>query len=151
MVSLAKNLNDIDKLIIHELCHDASPTSHELAQKLRMAPSTVRRRVSNLIKSGAIRLIAVPNLELLGYEGWAVLGMNVALDRVDDVINELVVFDAIYTLASSFGRFDVIALVQFVTIDELRNFVGEIQSKITSIKHIETIVLTRPRKYYGLV
>ena len=70
---------------------------------------------------------------------------------VDTVTDELARFDVIYTIASSFGRFDIIALVQCASADELRSFIRNELSKVLGIKSIETFILMRPLKYHGVV
>jgi DNA-binding Lrp family transcriptional regulator len=70
---------------------------------------------------------------------------------VNAVTDELASFDAIYTIASSFGRFDIIALVQCASADELQSFIRDELPKVSGIKGIETFILMRPRKYHGVV
>jgi len=151
MLGSKRRITDSDMRIIQELRRDATQSSDELAQKLGMAPSTIRRKVATLIKSGAIRSIVVPHPDLIGYDGWAVLGLNIMPELVETVTDELAKFDAIYTIASSFGRFDTIALIQCASANELKSFIREELSKVPGIKAIETFILTRPRKYHGVL
>jgi len=148
---LNEKISESDKLIIQELGRDATQTSNQIAKKLGMSASTVRRRVSKLIKSGVLRIIAVPNPKVIGEEGWAVLGLSVALDMIDRIEDQLAVYDEVYTIASSFGRFEIIVLAQFPSIDQLKAFVREELARIPGIKGVETFVLTRPKKLYGLI
>jgi len=144
-------INDSDIRIIQELRCDATQSSDQLAKKLGMASSTIRRKVAALIRSGAIRSIVVPHPDVIGYGGWAFLGISVTLELVDTVTDELARFDVIYTIASSFGRFDIIALVQCASANELQSFIRDELSKVLGIKAIETFVLMQPRKYHGVV
>ncbi|MBA7501235.1 hypothetical protein ES704_03997 [subsurface metagenome] len=144
-------ITDSDIRIIQELRCDATQSSDQLAKKLGMASSTIRRKVAALIKSGAIRSIVVPHPDVIGYGGWALLGISVTPELVNAVTDELASFDAIYTIASSFGRFDIIALVQCASADELQSFIRDELPKVSGIKGIETFILMRPRKYHGVV
>lgn len=144
-------ITDSDIRIIQELRCDATQSSDQLAKKLGMASSTIRRKVAALIKSGAIHSIVVPHPDVIGYGGWAFLGINVTLELVDTVTDELASFDVIYTIASSFGRFDIIALVQCASANELQSFIRDELSKVLGIKAIETFILMQPRKYHGVV
>lgn len=144
-------ITDSDIRIIQELRCDATQSSDQLAKKLGMASSTIRRKVAALIKSGAIRSIVVPHPDVIGYGGWALLGISVTPELVNTVTDELARFDDIYTVASSFGRFDIIALVQCASADELQSFIRGELPKVSGIKGIETFILMRPRKYHGVV
>jgi len=148
---LGKGLSESDMRIVRELSVNASQTSEQLAGKLGLAPSTVRQKVAKLLKSGVVRIIGVPDPSVIAYHGWAVLGINTSPSKVDSVVRELAQSDAIYTIASSLGQFDVIALAQFATIDELQVFTREKLPKVVGVKGIEVFVLTRPKKYHGII
>lgn len=127
---------------------DASQSSRELAQKLGKPSSTVRHRRDRLIRTGAIRIIAVPKPSTMDYEAWAVLGLNVLPGHSERVAQELARFDAVYTVATGLGRFDVVALAQLQTMSELRAFINGEIPKIEAITKSETIVLGKPVKYH---
>ena len=81
--------------------------------------------------------MAVPNPKVIGEEGWAVSGLSVALDIFDRIEDQLTVYDEVYTIASSFGRFEIIVLGQFPSIDQLKAFIREELARIPSIGAIE--------------
>lgn len=145
-----KGLSESELAIIRELSIDASQTSKQLAGKLGLAPSTIRQKVAKLLKSGAVRIIGVPDPSIINYHGWAVLGIKTNLNKIDSVVRELAELEAIYTIASSFGQFDVIALTQFATMDQLQVFTRKKLPKIVGVEGIEVFVLTRPKKYHGI-
>jgi len=151
MSPLRKGLSESEIRIIRELSLDASQTSEQLARKLGLAASTIRQKIAKMLKSGTVCIIGVPNPSVINYQGWAVMGINATPDGVENIIHELTQFDAIYTIASSFGRFDIIALAQFASIDEIQVFVKETLPQMTGFKDVEVFVLTRPRKYHGVV
>ena len=146
-----KNAADLDIALVKLLNLDANKKSHELAKLLGVAPSTVRHRLGKLLNSGAIRIIAVPRPGFIGYDGWAMLGLSIEPKSHDDVISALAQLEPVYTVASSFGRFDAIALVQLSSTDEIRAFVSNAVSTITGIRIVETFILASPKKYHGII
>ena len=104
--------------------------------------------MKQLLGSGAIKVIAVPNPAHMNYEAWALIGLNVLPGQAEQVAPELARFDALYTVATSLGRFDVVALAQLPSMAELRAFVNREIANISAITHSETLVLDGPAKYH---
>lgn len=151
MRDITQGLDDIDRKIVEELQRDASQTSQELAQRLGMSASGIRRRVRNLKNSGAIRIIAVPNPSALDNQTWVLIGLNVKPGKAVSVARALTKFTPLYTVALSLGRYDVIALGQFGSVNEVTDFVSRELPKIGGVSRSETSTLTQPFKYHGLI
>lgn len=75
-------IDDIDRLILHELDLDGRQSWVELGERVNLSASATQRRVQALIDDGVIeRISARTNPEALGYEVEAVVSVNV--DRQD--------------------------------------------------------------------
>jgi len=151
MIKLTHNLDTRDMKLIHEMQRDASQTSEELAGRLGMSPSGVRRRVRNLKDCGLIKIVAVPNIKVLGNKVWIFIGINVTTGKAPHVARGLSKFEFLYTVALSFGRYDVIVLGTFNSTKEATDFVSLVMPKIRGIYRSEMLILTEPIKYHGLV
>ena len=151
MIKLTHDLDSIDMKLIHEMQRDASQTSQELAERLGMSASGVRRRVRNLKDCGLIKIVAVPNIKVLGNKVWVFIGINVITGKAPHVARGLSKFEFLYTVALSLGRYDVIALGTFNSTEEATDFESRVMPKIRGIYHSEVLILTEPIKYHGLV
>lgn len=151
MIKLTHELDTIDMKLIHEMQRDASQTSEELAGRLHMSASGVRRRVRNLKDCGLIKIVAVPNIQVLGNKVWAFIGINVTAGKASHVARGLSKFEFLYTVALSLGRYDVIVLGTFNSTKEVTDFVSRVMPKIRGTYSSEVLILTEPIKYHGLV
>ena len=151
MIKLTHDLDTIDMELIHEMQRDASQTSEELAGRLGMSASGVRRRVRNLKDCGLIKIVAVPNIKVLGNKVWTFIGINVIAGKAPHVARGLSKFEFLYTVALSLGRYDVIVLGTFNSTKEATDFVNRVMPKIRGIYRSEVLILTEPTKYHGLV
>ncbi|MFC1992711.1 Lrp/AsnC family transcriptional regulator [Chloroflexota bacterium] len=151
MTDFPKELDSIDMKLVQEMQRDASQTSHELAQQLGMSASGVRRRTRKLKGSGLIRIIAVPHIKALGNNAWVLIGINVTPGKAHSVASGLTKFPSIYTVALSLGRYDIVALGNFTSTKEAADFVSQDMPKIQGIYRSETLTLSEPIKYHGLV
>ena len=151
MVEFTHALDATDMKLIEEMQRDASQTSQELAQRLGMSASGVRRRVRNLKDCGLIKIVAVPNIKALGNRVWILIGINVTTGKAPNVARGLSKFDFLYTVALSLGRYDVIALGTFKSTKEATDFVSRVMPRLRGIHRSEVLMLTEPIKYHGLV
>ena len=145
-----KGEDRLDIQIIQELQQDATQSSRGLAEKLGREASTIRRRVARLIKNNLIKIIAVPHPSQENYEAWAILGINTAVGHQETVTNGLAKCDLLYTIANCLGRFDIVALGHFPSMEELYHFADTKLSRLKGITRVETLVLMPPKKYHGL-
>ena len=60
-------MNELDKKIINLLQVDGRASNAKIAREVGVSEGTVRRRLRRLIKDNVIHVIAVPNLEQMGY------------------------------------------------------------------------------------
>ena len=144
-------LDQLDQLIVEQLHINASVTSAELAKKLSVSSSNVRQRMAKLIKQNAIRIIALPNPLSMGHTVWANIGMKVTLGCAQKVADALLKYPTCYSSIISLGRFDIIAGVRFTSNEELTDFITTELPKIQGIVRTETMLFTRPYKYYNFI
>lgn len=144
-------VDDLDMRIAEALQQDARQSSDELGKKLGISPSTIRRRVSNLIQENVIRIIALTNPVSTGHNVWAMMGLNVKMGTTNRVADALLQFPFCYTISVCLGRFDIIVFARFRSTEDLTEFVTTELAKIDGITSCETSLLTKPRKYFDFV
>jgi len=141
-------MDEVDQRILSELQNRGFQKSTALASVLSIGERTIRRRLSNMISEGMIKIIAVPNPVSFGYRAWAKIGIKVAREALNRVARVLVEHPSIYFVAYAFGRFDIIIAVHLDTIEKLTHFVNSELTKVKGILSAETMILSSPRKYY---
>jgi len=144
-------MDEINKRLVQLLEKDSKQSSKALAEKLNISPATVRRRIGNLSRDNVIRFVAVVDPEKMGFPFAAMLSLDIELEKLDTAIQALNIRPEVRWLCNSTGRFNVVALAQFSSPDELSEFTRNEVSKIGGIKHLETsIVLKREKAHYVL-
>ena len=140
-------MDELDKELILRIENKGIQGYSDLANSYGVNERTIRRRVGNLIHSGLIRPLIVPNLVSLGFRAWARIGINVSLGSFSNVAQQLVNNPSVYFVAVASGRFDIIIASFFDTISKLAYFVNSELTKINGICATETFLLVHPRKY----
>lgn len=146
-----KELDALDKSIINELRYDARQSSEELATKLGTSASSMRARVRKLLESGAMKIIAMPNLSALGYKVWALIAIGVYPGQANRVADELAKLDALYTVAVCLGRYDIVTMGNFKSPEELADYVNREIPKVSGVMRTETLILTNLYKYHEMI
>lgn len=142
-------MDELDQKLLDELERYGFQKAAILAPKLGVGQSTIHRRISSLRRKRVIKVIALPNPVLFGYEAWAIIGIKVEPGSLYDVTRALVEHPSTYMVAFSLSEFDIMADVLFDTFDKLTFFVSSELMRIKGILRTETILLMCPRKYYN--
>jgi Lrp/AsnC family transcriptional regulator for asnA, asnC and gidA len=63
----ATAMNELDSQIIEMLQIDGRTSNADIARKVGISEGTVRRRLRSLVQDDVLKIMAVPNLEKMGY------------------------------------------------------------------------------------
>jgi len=96
----------LDKELISLLERDANQTSGKLAKQLSVSPSTVRRRINELIKRGVMRKVAIPEPKAIGLPLIAVVAFQISHEKTDSFLKVLSSKENVKCLYVTSGRFD---------------------------------------------
>lgn len=146
--------DSIDEQIIGLLTEDGRQDSETLAKKLGLSAATVRRRLKKLTESGAMRIVAVIDPTKFSLALSAVIAFDVANGKLLPVLDALAKLPEIRWVATTMGRYDVIAQGRFASNEHLAEFVENKLPKIKGIRDSETFVCLEPkqrRNYIPLV
>jgi len=133
--------DDIDNRIIAELCKNGLISNKDLASKLGVNPATVSRRVSSLLKSKIIKIVAIPNPPKFGYSANAFIMIGTNRTQVDEIFNELNKYPEIHVSMALTNGYNIISSVRFMNPELLYGFIKEKISRIRGISTIETLVV----------
>jgi Lrp/AsnC family leucine-responsive transcriptional regulator len=106
-------MRDIDIKLIEELQEDGRASNKALARRLGMHPSTVSKKIKQLLDSGTIKIRALPNLNKLGYRAQALLILDVDLSKIEEVIEALYEKFHVNMIITVFGRSNLLITVHY--------------------------------------
>jgi len=133
-------MDTFDLKILQELQKDGRQSFRNIARKLGVAESTIRKRVRSLRNKGVIRISAVPNPYKLGYNFISIVGMQIKMSDLHTAGEILAKEPNIYYLSFVTGQYDLLAIVISRTPQELSNFIQEHISPIPGVIRTETFV-----------
>lgn len=140
-------LDEIDMKLIRELQQDGRQTHVELAQKLNMGESTVRRRLQRLLKNGSIRVVAVPNPVRLGLNFVCIMHFQIIKEKLRQFGRELAQYPNVYYLGIITGEWDIIAVLVLRSPEQLADFMWRVVPRpevVRSETVIEVEILKTP-------
>ena len=117
-----------------------------------MSEGTVRRRLRRLIQDDVVKVIAVPNLEKLGYATTALIGLQTGPGKSDTVAEEIAGLDEAHYVAITTGAYDVFIWAGLESAENLGTFLRSKVGVIDGVQRTETFVnLSIKKRTYGLV
>lgn len=126
-----------DKEIIEILSNDSRTPYTEIAKKLRLSESTIRKRIKALEEEGVIQKYSVVvNPAKVGYNTVAIVGLDVEPSKFLEVAAKITEFSEVKYVATSTG--DHMIMFEIWTRDgkELTRIISEKIGKITGINRI---------------
>jgi len=143
-------LDKVDRSIISILRQDGLTRPAALKARLGIGESTIRKRLKNMLNRGLFSIEVVPNPEVLQYEAWAMMGINIKRQSAHQVIDEIIKNPAVYFASVSLGRFNVIICARFHSMDLLNHFVKVELPVIKGIASVEPFLYNRLLKYHSI-
>ena len=146
------NMDELDRKIIALLQLDGRASNAKIAREVGVSEGTVRRRLRRLIKEDVVKVIAVPNLEKLGYATTALIGLQTGPGKSDSVAEAIAALDEAHYVAITTGAFDVFIWAGLESAESLGNFLRTKIGVVEGVQRTETFVnLSIKKRTYGLV
>ena len=133
-------LKAIDEKLIKLLGTDARQSAEKLAKRLKVSPTTVRRRLKTITRNGTIRTVAVVDPVKAGIGLQAVICFNITHEDADNIVKTLEKFSEVKWIGITTGRYDIIVKAAFVSTAELSDFIQKKLSGVRGIKDTETFI-----------
>jgi Lrp/AsnC family transcriptional regulator for asnA, asnC and gidA len=145
-------MDELDSRIISLLQADGRASNAKIARDVGVSEGTVRRRLRHLIQGDVIKVIAVPNLEQMGYGTAALVGIQTDPGGVDEVASAITALDEAHYVAITTGAYDIFAWVGVESPERLGTFLRSKVGTIPGVRRTETFVnLTIKKRTYGLI
>jgi len=131
------NLDEIDTKILELLEEDARRSFTEMAEKLKISESSIRKRVSALQKEGVIKKFTIKvDHAKLGLNTAAIVGIDVDSDKMLEIAQKLCDFKEVKCVATSSGDHMIMLEVWAKNGKELNNLISEKIGKIDGVRQI---------------
>src|SRR5208282_3789814 len=117
-------LDELDRSILQELNIDARRSHREIAQRLKVSPTTVGARVARLEREGVIRgYVPLLDDELLGWDLTATIGIRISKGKLREVEERLAKDPRAYAIYDVTGDYDALLIGRFRDRRDLDRFV----------------------------
>jgi Lrp/AsnC family transcriptional regulator for asnA, asnC and gidA len=133
-------LKAIDEKLIKVLSSDARQSAEKLAKRLKVSPTTVRRRLKAITKNGTVRTVAMVDPAKAGLNLQAVIGFNIAHNSTDSIVQALENQPEVKWMATTTGRYDIVVKAAFASTAELAEFLQRKLAEIPGIQDTETFI-----------
>ena len=132
------SLDHLDRQIIACLEENGRRSNTEIAGKLNVAESTVRKRVDRLIHNEIIRIAAVANPLRLDFPIVAIFGIHSAPNQVGAVGEAMQAMPEFRFIGLTIGEYDFVAEAWFRTLDDLRQFLTTRLLVVSGVTRVDT-------------
>ena len=144
-------IDRLDVMIAERLQEDATATNSRIAKDVGVSEETVRRRLKKLTAEDMIEIVAVPNADKLGFKSHVLIGVQVDVDKVDDVAGKLKEMAQVTRLIVTTGTYDMFAWANLESTDNLSDFLRLSIGKIEGVRKMETfMVLSVEKEQFGV-
>lgn len=138
-----------DQRLMAELAKDGRTAYPALAAATGMPESTVRRRLGELLRAGAMYLDVETDPMLFGYSTEAILWMSVVPSALTTVADALTQHPEVAYAAAVTGATNLFGFVVCADPDALYDYLADRIGTLPGITHIETVPLTTTVKRAG--
>lgn len=132
-------LDEIDLQLIYELQQDGRQSNVELANKLNVGETTIRRRLQRLLKNGSIRVVAVPNPIRIGLNFMCTMRFEIKKSKLKAFAMELSQYPYVYYLGIITGEWDILAKLVLSSPRQLSELMWHISTRPEVIR-TETVI-----------
>lgn len=131
------NIDEVDSQIIHLLKKNGRTPNTELAKKLRISETAIRKRLKRLFDNEIIKVVALVNHRKIGYKIEGNIKVKIDTKKTEQVIKELEVIDDLWYIAQLTGGadFDVEFSVKYQ---------GDLKDLLDNINNIDGVIIAEP-------
>ena len=138
-------LDDVSKAIIEQLQQDGRRPYATIGKAVGLSEAAVRQRVSKLLETGVMQIIAVTDPLQVGFNREAMIGIEVDGD-MEAVADVLSLMDEISYIILTAGSFDIILEVVCEDDEALLEVINRKIRAIPGVRRTETFMYLKLRK-----
>lgn len=137
---VATDLDEIDRQIVASLQKDGRESFAKIAERLNVSAGMIRVRYNRLMELGVMRIIAVTNPLLVGYNTMALIGIKTEGNKLLKVAKQIASLDEVSYLIVVSGLYDIIAEVICRDQTHLLQFLTDRLYKIEGVRESESFI-----------
>ena len=147
-----RDIDDLDRKIIHELQGDARAPFKDIAKRLRISEGTARNRVLKLIDRGVLKLEARVDPFALPHRIPALVGVSLRERDPEQKMREIEKIPGVTSVWNTTGPYDLFFEVMVDSLEELsRMLLGIDQNYVKGVSRTETfVILSSGTKFFKL-
>ena len=138
-------LDDVSKAIIEQLQQDGRRPYATIGKAVGLSEAAVRQRVSKLLETGVMKIVAVTDPLQVGFNREAMIGIEVDGD-MEAVADVLSLMDEISYIILTAGSFDIILEVVCEDDEALLEVINRKIRAIPGVRRTETFMYLKLRK-----
>jgi Lrp/AsnC family transcriptional regulator for asnA, asnC and gidA len=138
-------LDDVSKRIIEQLQQDGRRPYAAIAAAVGLSEAAVRQRVSRLVGTGVVQIVAVTDPMQVGFSRQAMIGIK-AEGNLDPVVAALTAMDEVDYVVITAGSFDILAEVVCEDDDHLLGLLNQRIRTIEGIRSTESFMYLKLSK-----
>lgn len=138
-------LDELSKAIIDQLQQDGRRPYAAIAAAVGLSEAAVRQRVSRLIASGIVQIVAVTDPLQVGFTRQAMIGIRTE-GNLDSVVAQLSAMDEVDYVVITAGSFDVLAEVVCEDDDHLLTLLNQRIRTIDGVRSTESFLYLKLSK-----
>ena len=132
-------LDDVSKKIIEQLQEDGRRPYAAIATSVGLSEAAVRQRVTRLVQSGMVQIVAVTNPLQVGFTRQAMIGVRVE-GHLDPVVEAISFLDEVSYVVITAGSFDILVEVVCEDDEHLLHVLNDRIRTIDGVRSTETFV-----------
>lgn len=138
-------LDDVSKAIIEQLQQDGRRPYASIGKAVGLSEAAVRQRVSKLLETGVMQIVAVTDPLQVGFSREAMIGIEVDgdMEAVADLLSDM---DEINYIILTAGSFDIILEVVCEDDESLLEVINRKIRAIPGVRRTETFMYLKLRK-----
>jgi len=151
-VDKPKDIDELDRKIIHELQRDARVPFKDVAKRLKVSEGTARNRVIKLMDRGVLKLEARVDPFALPHRIPALVGVSLRERDPEQKMREIEKIPGVTSVWNTTGPYDLFFEVMVDSLEELnRMLLGIDRNYVKGIARTETfVVLSSSTKFFKL-
>ncbi len=138
---MSKSIDQVDEKILSILREDSRTSFVEIARSVNLSEAAIRRRVSNLIKTGTISKFTIETNTGPQANAISLLSVNPSspTSEISGKLRRMNGVDSIYEIT---GEYDIAVIVSGSNIAEINGTIDEIR-KLSGIDDTNTVVVLK--------
>ena len=143
-----RSFDKIDYKIIKELSKDARAPAAKISASTGINERTIRRRLNNLVDTGAIRITTIVAPEMFGYLSIADINLTVDPKVYDSFVEDCKQNPNVCYIGTGWGKANLAIETRFLNNEEMFNFINSTLPQIEGVEVVNFFII--PKIIYNI-